>query len=137
MKEKYLHRVRSLLDCTPEEKARLLKRLDKGITAYLEENPEATINHLYEVFGAPEECVLEFKKECSPPLRNEVRARRQRKYILYGTLTILLVLVLCVIGYLWTNRHGFGVISQSTHLGEKVSDDYFKDRNEVVYHYER
>ncbi len=136
MKEKYLHRVRLLLDGTPEEKARLLKRLDKGITAYLEENPEATREQLYEVFGTPEKCALELSKECSPPLLKKIKIERRRKYILYGSLLTLFVVALCVIGYIWTTYGKYGVIEQGTYLGEEVSDNYFESRNEVIYHYE-
>lgn len=137
MKEKYLRRVRLLLDGTPEEKAHLLKRLDKGITAYLEENPEATREQLYAVFGTPEKCALELSKECSPSLLKKVKIERRRKYILYGTLVTLFVVALCVIGYIWTTYGKYVVIEQGTYLGEEVSDDYFENRNEVIYHYER
>ena len=66
MKERYLHSVRLLLDCSPEERERLLSRLNCAISSYLEDVSDATEIDLVTNFGTPEDCAARLLEECTP-----------------------------------------------------------------------
>ncbi len=132
MKEQYLQSVRKLLDCPREEKERLLSRLDRALTAYLEDFPEAGNTDLAANFGTPDECVVRLLEECAPAT---IAAQRQKKVhrqrILTVTLALLLAAALCFAGYLWSN--GGLVIIQS---GRDVPDALRNlPQGQVTYNY--
>ena len=114
MKERYLHSVRNLLDCPSKEKGRLLQRLDNAVATYLEDVPDAGEPDLIAVFGTPEDCAARLMDECTPGAVAAERGKRNRRHrILTAVLAVLLVIVVGIAVYLWSN--GGLVIIQSSH----------------------
>ena len=67
MKQEYLRAVRrELADAPPEDRERLMKRLTEAVSAYLEEDPEASEADIIKAFGTPEDCAAELLEECDP-----------------------------------------------------------------------
>ena len=133
MKERYLHSVRNLLDCPSKEKGRLLQRLDNAVATYLEDVPDAGESDLVSVFGTPEDCAAHLLEECTPGAVTAERGKRNRRHrILTAVLAALLVIVIGIAVYLWSNG-GLVIIR----IGNAVPD-YVHDlpRNEVTYSYE-
>lgn len=129
MKEQYLQSVRKLLDCPRGEKERLLLRLDRALTTYLEDFPEAGNTDLTANFGTPDECAVRLLEECTPATiaaQRKKMARRQR--ILTTALAILLAVALCVAGYLWSNG-GLVIIKL-----DETLPDYIR-LGQVTYNY--
>jgi len=96
MKRRYLRSVRALLDCPPKERKRLMSRLDRALTAYLEDFPEAGETDLTASFGTPQECAARLLAECPP---DRVAAERQKKDRRHRTvIAVLAVLLAFVVG---------------------------------------
>lgn len=105
MKEQYLRSVGRLLDCPPEQKKALLYRLDRAVTAYLEDEPDAGASGLTANFGAPEECAGRLLEECGPmAVAEEERRRTRRHRVLLAVLAVLIVAVLGLAVYLHDGR---------------------------------
>lgn len=133
MKEQYLQSVRKLLDCPREEKERLLLRLDRALTAYLEDFPEASNTDLAANFGTPDECAIHLLEECTPTkiaAQRQKKARRQR--ILTVALALLLAAALCFAGYLWSTG-GLVIIGSGNDV-----PDYLRNlpQGQVTYNYD-
>ena len=95
MKQAYLRAVqRGLEDAPPEDRERLLKRLTEAISAYLEEDPDATEADIIKAFGTPEACAAELLEECDPT--KVAAVRRKRKMRLYVAIAALAVLAAAV-----------------------------------------
>lgn len=115
MKERYIHSVRALLDCPPEEKERLLSRLDSAVAAYLEDVPEAGERDLAASFGTPEDCAARLLAECAPgAVAEERRKKNRRRSVLVSALAVLLVAALGITAYLWA--HGGLVVIKSDNI---------------------
>lgn len=131
MKEQYLRSVGRLLDCPPEQKKALLYRLDRAVTAYLEDEPDAGASGLTANFGAPEECAGRLLEECGPmAVAEEERRRTRRHRVLLAVLAVLTAAALVVSACLYD---GWAV----TGHGDDVPD-YIKNspKNQVTYHYD-
>ena len=94
--EAYLHKVRQgLKDAPPEDRDRLMKRLTEAVSAYLDEEPEASERDIVKAFGTPEDCAAELLAECDPAKVEAVRRKRRR--ILYAVIAVLAVLALLLV----------------------------------------
>lgn len=129
MKESYLRSVHALLDCSAEEKGRLLFRLDSAVTAYMEDVPEADRTDLAANFGTPEECAARLLDECDPAA---ILAERQKtgryRCILIIILVILLIAVLGITAYFWFRYGGFAEIR----IGEGMPENPL---GQIIYEY--
>ena len=94
--ESYLRTVRrGLADAPGEDRERLMKRLTEAVSAYLEEEPEATEADIIRAFGKPEECAAELMEECDPTRVAAVRRKRRlRMYAMIAALALLTALIL-------------------------------------------
>lgn len=134
MKERYLHSVRILMDCSPEEKERLLSRLSNALAAYFEDVPDADEKALIANFGTPEECAARLLDECTPTTVAIERQKKSRKHrVLMTILAVLLVITTGVALYLWSNG---GLVIISTY--HNVPPDYWDTipSNHVIYAYD-
>ncbi len=130
MKERYLHSVRILMDCPPEERERLLSRLSSAVTAYLEDAPEAGEADLISNFGTPEECAARLLEECAPTVLAAQRKKKSRSHRrLVTALAVLLAIALGLALYLWSNG-GLVIIELSDGLPEGM------ELGKVVYCYD-
>lgn len=96
--EAYLRSIQQQLDAPKEERERLLSRLSRAVSAYCEENPEATAEDLAAAFGPPADCAAELTAECDPAgVAAERRKKRRRLYAVIAVLAALLIVsvVLC------------------------------------------
>jgi len=85
--ESYLRAVRrGLADAPPEDRDRLMKRLTEAVSAYLEEDPEASEADIIRAFGTPENCAAELLNECDPA---RVAAVRRKRRLLYAVIAVL------------------------------------------------
>lgn len=131
MIERYLRSVRAELECPEQE--RLVGRLRDAVSAYLEENPEATEEDIVLMFGTPAACAAHLLEEFDPARLSAVRkAKRRRTRWILGVLAALLVLALCAVGYLWST--GGLVIIEHTRYADGFPDDV--PMGEVRYDYE-
>ena len=133
MKEHYLHAVRTLLDCPPSEKERLLRRLNSAVATYFDDVPDAGEPDLVAVFGTPEDCAARLLDECTPrSIATERKKRSHRHRILIAVMAVLLTIMIGISVYLWSNG-GLVIIR----IGNAVPD-YVDDlpRNEVTYSYD-
>lgn len=132
MKKMYLQSVRSLLDCPAAERERLMARLGRAVSAYLEDAPEASEADLAENFGSPENCAARLLEECGPgPAAAERRRRGRRARIVLAVLAVVAALAACLVIHMWKN--GGLVVIEHSHYEEKFSDDLPK--GEVIYDY--
>ena len=94
--EAYLRAVRrELADAPGEDRERLMRRLTEAVSAYLEEESEATGADIIRAFGKPEECAAELLEECDPTQVAAVRRKRRlRIYRIIAALVLVAVLVL-------------------------------------------
>lgn len=122
MREAYLHSVRSLLDCPEEEKARLMNRLNGAVSAYLEDHPDSTQEHLLQAFGSPEDCAAGLLEECTPTVVVARKKKRQHMRLWLVILGVLLALALALVGYLWSN--GGLVIIEHTHYVDGIPEGF-------------
>lgn len=114
MKEKYLYSVRALLDCPPEERDRLLSRLDSAVTAYLEDVPEAGEADLTANFGTPEACAARLLEECSPAaIWAERRKGVRRHRILLSVLALLVISLVGLTAYFVVHHGGVVLVYDS------------------------
>ena len=75
----YLRCIRRQLDAPGKDRERLLSRLSHAVSTYCEENPEATLEDITDVFGDPAELS---------------RARRNRRWQLYAVIAVLAALLI-------------------------------------------
>ena len=133
MKAAYLHSVRRLLDCPAAERERLLRQLDRAVSAWIEDNPCADKAELAKTFGTPEVCAARLLEECdSTVVTDERRKRKLRTRVLIAVLTILLLAAVGIAAYLWGN--GGLVIIEHVRHGENFPDDLPMDQ--TIYHYD-
>lgn len=133
MKAAYLHSVRRLLDCPAAERERLLRQLDRAVSAWIEDNPCADKAELAKTFGTPEVCAARLLEECdSTVVTDERRKRKLRTRVLIAVLTILLLAAVGIAAYLWSN--GGLVIIEHVRHGENFPDDLPMDQ--IIYHYD-
>lgn len=98
--EVYLQSIRRQLDVPKEARERLLARLSHAVSAYLEENPEATAKDIATVFGSPTGCAAELMAECDPAEVSKVRRNKQRRlFVIIGALAVLLIIMSAVFIY--------------------------------------
>lgn len=91
--DEYLRAVRrGLEDAPPEDRDRLMKRLTEAVSAYLEEDPEASEADLIKAFGTPEACAAELLEECDPD--RVAAVRRKRRVWLYAAIALAVLAVL-------------------------------------------
>ena len=82
----YLRAVRRQLDVPKKDRKRLVKRLSEALSAYLEENPDASPEDIAAALGSA--------------------VRRRKKALLYGVIAVLAalsVLLFCFAKYLFDN----------------------------------
>ncbi len=133
MKASYLHSVRRLLDCPAAERERLLRQLDRAVSAWIEDNPCADKAELAKTFGTPEVCAARLLEECdSTVVAGERQKRKLRTRVLIAVLTILLLIAVWVAFYLWSN--GGLVIIEHVSYGESFPDDLPMDQ--IIYDYD-
>lgn len=133
MKGTYLHSVRRLLDCPAAERKRLLRQLDRAVSAWIEDNPCADKAELVKTFGTPEVCAARLLEECdSTVVTDERRRRKLRTRVLIAVLTILLLAAVGIAAYLWSN--GGLVIIEHVRHGENFPEDLPMDQ--TIYHYD-
>jgi len=133
MKEQYLQSVRKLLDCPREEKERLLSRLDRALTAYLEDFPEADNTDLVANFGIPDECAIRLLEECTPTALVTERKKKSRSHrALIAVLTVLLTVTVGLAVYLWLN--GGLVIIHTDDRAPAFWDDHPSEH--IIYSYD-
>ncbi len=133
MKERYLHSVRLLLDCSPEERERLLSRLNCAISSYLEDVSDATEIDLVTNFGTPEDCAARLLEECTPTSLVAVRQKKNcHRRIIMTVLTILLTIAIGVAVFLWA--HG-GLMIIQTGKVQINSGASILSPGQITYHY--
>ena len=93
----YLQSVQRQLDAPKEDRERLLARLSHAVSAYVEENPEATGEDLAAAFGSPERCAAELLGECDPAQVAKVRRKKRRRLI--AVIAVLAILLIATIIY--------------------------------------
>lgn len=125
MKEDYLRQVGELLTCAQKDRKRLLNRLDKGVSAYLEENPDATETQLYVAFGEPESCVAQLLDECGTSAVVARASCRRKSRMVCAVLLILAVMATLFAAYLLSTG---GVIIMDTEnpFGKFAADIFFR-----------
>ena len=100
----YLRAVRRQLDVPKKDRKRLVKRLSEALSAYLEENPDASPQDLAAALGSPDQCAAELLSEFDPA--QVAAVRRRKKALLYGVIAVLAalsVLLFCFAKYLFDN----------------------------------
>lgn len=133
MKASYLHSVRRLLDYPAAERERLLRQLDRAVSAWIEDNPCADKAELAKTFGTPEVCAARLMEECdSTVVTDERRRRKLRTRVLIAVLTMLLLIAAGIAVYLW-NQSGL-VIIEHVSYGESFPDDLPMDQ--IIYDYD-
>ena len=94
----YLQAVRKgLADAPTEDRERLMKRLTEAVSAYLEEEPEASEADIVKAFGTPEACAAELMEECSPERVAEVRRKRKLRYAVIAAAVAAAVILLAAV----------------------------------------
>ena len=88
----YLRCIRRQLDAPGKDRERLLSRLSHAVSTYCEENPEAAVEDIADVFGDPAGCAAELMSECDPAELS--RARRNRRWRLYAVIAVLAALLI-------------------------------------------
>lgn len=89
--EAYLQSIHRQLDAPKEDRERLLSRLSHAVSAYCDENPEATAEDIIAVFGDPARCAAELMAECDPA--EVARVRRNKRRRLYSVIAVLAMLL--------------------------------------------
>ena len=64
--KKYFQEVRKLLPCSSSEKKRCIIELESDVSAFLENNPNATLEDLYASIGSPESIAESFIARIHP-----------------------------------------------------------------------
>lgn len=97
--EAYLRSVRrGLADAPDEDRERLMRRLTEAVSAYLEEEPEASEADIIKAFGRPEACAAELLEECDPARVAAVRGKRRLRMVaVIAALLVVTVLVLAAL----------------------------------------
>lgn len=126
MREDYLRQVGELLTCAQGDRRRLLYRLAKGVSAYLEENPEAEKSQLYAAFGTPEVCAAQLLDECGKSVIVAIASRRQKGRMICTVLIMLMVLAAFFAAYLLSTG-GIVVMDTGNPWGQIAADFFFGD----------
>lgn len=136
MKESYLRSVRSLLECPAPERERLLARLERAVSTYLEDAPDAAEADLIANFGAPEDCAARLLAECAPAAVDAERQRRKRRNrVLIAVLAAVLVVAVCLVIHMWSN--GGLVVIETTHYVDGIPEDFpTGGEGSITYHYD-
>ena len=101
--EKYLRDVRKgLADAPAEDRERLMKRLTEAVSAYLEEDPEASKADIIKVFGTPEACAAELLEECD--ITRVAAVRRKRHIRMYAVVAALLIMFTVILTALFFRK---------------------------------
>lgn len=113
--KRYLSAVHRQLDAPPAEKERLMERLRRAVSTYLEENENINSDALVSAFGQPEVCAASLLSEINPAEVAAVRDRRKRRQrAVVGILAVLVMLLACFSLYLYSTG-GFVIITQGTY----------------------
>lgn len=133
MKERYLRSVRKLLDCPGEMQEQLMHRINSAITTYLGDYPDTDYTALIQTFGTPERCAADLLAEhYAATVAVQQKKRRHMRYAV-TILTVVLVLSLCVVGYLWS--HGGLVIIEHTHYDGIPEGFPMGGEGTITYHF--
>lgn len=115
----YLQSVQRQLDAPREDRERLLARLSHAVSAYVEENPEATGEDLAAVFGSPERCAAELLGECDPAQVAEVRRKKRRRLV---AVIVVLAMLLVAMAVFWYFEAAHQVKYVDIYITEDVPD---------------
>lgn len=100
----YLRDVKRVLPCNYRQKKCYLSGIENSLYPYLIEHPDATLNDLYSVFGTPASIVEDYLNNTDAvQISRKISIKRR---ILIGAISAVtvLVIVLCSIAIVDTNR---------------------------------
>lgn len=110
----YLDEIRDGLSYDPSIQQKVISDLKTGIHTFLDDNPNATINDIYETFGRPDEIIENNKEKIVKPEYD--KSIKKKRYIIVA-LIILGVLLLVAIGVIFANEfssnHGHIVVGDA------------------------
>ena len=92
--EQYIREVNQLLPCSAKEKKRCIAELKADASAYLEQNPDASWDELYEAVGSPHSIAQAFMAHLGPEqLSHRMSIKRK---IVIGVISIAAILAIIV-----------------------------------------
>lgn len=119
LQKRYCRMLHRALACTPQLRKRLVAQMQESVADYLDENPQTTMQDLYEHFGEPKQVAENALQELDPKeLQNQLKRARWRR--------LLVVLVL-----------GAGIVFSGWYLGRLTiniiaGQFYFVEREPVI-----
>lgn len=92
--DQYVREVNRLLPCSAKEKKRCIAELEADAYAYLEQNPDASLEELYEAVGSPHAIAQAFMAHLGPEqLSHRMSIKRK---IVIGVISIAAILAIVV-----------------------------------------
>lgn len=113
--KQYLCELNRLLPCSTKEKKRCIAELESDASAYLEQNPDASMEELHNAIGTPQSIAQAFMARLNPEQLSH-RLSTKRK-ILIGVLTIATLLAFVI---------GIAAISVANDVHD-IQNGYFTD----------
>jgi len=92
--KRYISRASSSLVCSGVTKRKFIQKARLDFKNYMEENPGATVDDIYTIFGTPEQMARNFMEVVSDEEINRARRNSKRKKIFILILGILIILAL-------------------------------------------
>lgn len=93
--EAYFNEVKEGLAYEPERQKQVLADLKEGVGEFIVENPDATIDDIYESFGAPE--VIISDNSSKVPVAEVVKSKRIKKWIVSGILAVIAIVAVVMV----------------------------------------
>lgn len=87
----YIRAVKRQLPCSAKTKRRLINQLNKTMSDFLEENPDATLEALHTGFGTPAQLATTMMQDLPQSEYSEFRKKKKLNQTLAGILILLLV----------------------------------------------
>lgn len=117
--KQYLQEVKKLLPCSSSEKKRCIIELESDVSAFLENNPNATLEDLYASIGSPESIAKSFSSRISPTqLSHRLSIKRK---IAIGVIVIVALLAI-VVGIVAIKIGNDVHEIQNGHIAEYIED---------------
>ena len=91
----YFRDIKKLLPCSTAEKKRCILELEADVSAFLENNPDATPKDLYAAIGSPQSIAESFMARTDPEQLS--RTLSVKRKIAIGVITITAILAMIVV----------------------------------------
>lgn len=102
----YLNTVKKMLRCVPGRR-QTVKALRYELAGFLEQNPEATMEDVYRLFGTPESMMGQVVSAMSQDeiVKNMKRVKIIRTLAVVTAVTVVVLFVLTMVGIIYWNYH--------------------------------